>query len=508
MEKKLMLCAILLATSILFGCDKKDNEISAEEILSNGDNFYMAVSTNSIDVIDLFVKSGFDVNKKNKNGWTALSVAMRSSGAEDSTVEHLLELGPNPNLPDDDGETPLELAVLLGEDKKAISLLEHGALLQRSQGKEGTLIHQAIRSCNKEVIEKMLEYGGDKLLYTKGSTYPDYPVELAIDISGDIKINGKEVASMLLDHMDLNYKDESGNTLLHRACIRRNLKLIQMLLEKGMDVNVKNNDGLTPLEFMRKYDKTASKKKEQVETLLLSCGAEEGEKREEDNCEPPLITEQAFLDKLKQSGDLSKGDINQWTPLHQAADMEFENAVRYLLSKQVDVNALEENGFTPLDLAAMKGNVSIAKLLIEKGARLDVVDKFHDTPLDHAINPFKKTESKYELIKLLIDKGAPINGTEESDPSIFCAIGTGENKALKILIQNGADVNIFDRPGQTPLMQAIDSQNVEGFKILIMNGADINKKSKYGYSVIDLLNKKEDSVRQVFFEVLNQYSKK
>ncbi|MHC4988273.1 MAG: ankyrin repeat domain-containing protein, partial [Planctomycetota bacterium] len=87
------------------------------------------------------------------------------------------------------------------------------------------------------------------------------------------------------------------------------------------------------------------------------------------------------------------------------------------------------------------------------------------------------------------------------------AIGAQSDKALEILIQNGADVNILNSTGETPLMQAIRSENIEGFRILLENGADIQKKNKHGYSVIDILNKVENPIRQKFEETIKEYFK-
>ncbi|MHC5180966.1 MAG: ankyrin repeat domain-containing protein [Planctomycetota bacterium] len=496
--RRLLLNAMLTAILFSLGCDNKDDEKPSGAEGYPEDAIHLTVIGNDPDGIKYFVSIGFDINKKNEDGYTPLSHAIRIYGTKDSVVDCLLELGANPNIPDDDGALPLEQAVSLRMNEKAISLLEHGALLQRSKGKKGTLIHEAIRGCNADVIKKMLECGGEKLLYTEGDTIPNFPVEMAIDISGDIDINGEEVASMLLDHMDLNYTDEHGNNLLHRECIRGDLELIQMLLEKGMDVNAENNQGLTPLRLARNYNN--GPKEENIVTLLLSCGAEESKEKEED-CEPPF-TEQDFIAELKQKTNLNERDEKQRTSLHYAVSLEFKDAVDYLLSKKVDVNVQDYQGITPLTLSITNGDIEMTKMFLDAGARLDTVDKLGNTPLDWAIGPKKGIKDNYEFMKLLIEKGAPIDGVDNSNIPIFGAIGARDNQALKILVQNGADVNIYDWTEQTPLMQAIHSDNIKGLEILLKNGADINKKNKYEMSALDVLNRRPDSVKEQFLQVI------
>ena len=63
------------------------------------------------------------------------------------------------------------------------------------------------------------------------------------------KIIDEEFLNILIDrfHHKIDKQDYQGNTALHYACWNRNMKLIKILIEKGASVNVKNNEGYTPL---------------------------------------------------------------------------------------------------------------------------------------------------------------------------------------------------------------------------------------------------------------------
>ena len=192
--------------------------------------------------------------------------------------------------------------------------------------------------------------------------------------------------------------------------------------------------------------------------------------------------------------------------MHYAVYREYIEAVIYLLSKNVDVNVQDKQGITPLHLSVNVGNIEITKKLLDSKARLDIIG-FGGTPLNWAITMNDNIANQHEVIELLIDNGAPINGVGKSEPPIFDAVGTKSNKALKILLQAGADVNKFNLGNETPLERAIYNEKIEGFELLLMNGADIHNKDKYGRTPLDALNRMEKPLRQEFLNILDKYSK-
>ena len=54
------------------------------------------------------------------------------------------------------------------------------------------------------------------------------------------------------------------------------------------------------------------------------------------------------------------------------------------------------------------------------------------------------------------------------------SISKNNLEVLKLLIENGANVNLIDGSKGTPLIRAIDCNKIEMVEILIENGADIN----------------------------------
>ena len=69
-----------------------------------------------------------------------------------------------------------------------------------------------------------------------------------------------------------------------------------------------------------------------------------------------------------------------------------------------------------------------------------------------------------------------------------------------MLLLSGADLEASDVNGWTPLMRATFKGNTEIVKILVENGADVNAKNAYGYSVLfigETLNKQPEIIKML-----------
>ena len=88
-----------------------------------------------------------------------------------------------------------------------------------------------------------------------------------------------------------------------------------------------------------------------------------------------------------------------------------------------------------------------------------------------------------KIIKTLIDFGADINVRDfEGSTPLSDAVSNPE--AVKIFLDMGADVNSPNNWGHTPLMRAVELNNISTIKMLIEHGADVNAKDKNGNTVL------------------------
>jgi len=144
---------------------------------------------------------------------------------------------------------------------------------------------------------------------------------------------------------------------IHFATAEGNIKAVIRHLANGVDVNVKNDFGFTPLL------KAAQFGRREVAELLIAKGA-----------------------------DVSVKDKFGRTPLHCAADEGQTEVAELLIAAGADVNGRDNGDRTPLDFAVMKKQNEIAELLIANGADVNAKTDDDQTPLDNAIK-YKRTET-------------------------------------------------------------------------------------------------------------------
>ncbi len=111
-----------------------------------------------------------------------------------------------------------------------------------------------------------------------------------------------------------------------------------------------------------------------------------------------------------------------------------------------DVNAKGLDEFTPLHYAANEGHTEVVELLLRHGARVDAVSSTQRTPLHVACNRGLK-----EIAAFLLAAGANVNAQDKdgNTPAHILSDG-GWQEALELLLKQGADMRIKNIYGETP----------------------------------------------------------
>ena len=145
----------------------------------------------------------------------------------------------------------------------------------------------------------------------------------------------------------------------------------------------------------------------------------------------------------------------------------------YRIILQLDVvNPLK----LPLHLCIEKGASHAAKVLIKDGEDLEAKDSFGQTPLHCACAT--KTNSK-NIVKILLENGANVNSVgRHGFTPIFLAVFGNHVETLLLLLLHGANPNIFCF-GQ-PIYFAMQYNHINIVKTLVLNGSKIDVISKEG----------------------------
>jgi len=134
-----------------------------------------------------------------------------------------------------------------------------------------------------------------------------------------------------------------------------------MLVERGADVNVMNNQTYTALHW------AASKGHYYVVEELLNMNADFDAKDSNGDTPLHLAAKTGSNDAVYNNEDYQM--YTDWAPKRRNCDV-----IEKLLSSKADVNAKDNNGETPLQWAAMGGNKEAVKMLLKGGANVNVMN--------------------------------------------------------------------------------------------------------------------------------------
>lgn len=148
--------------------------------------------------------------------------------------------------------------------------------------------------------------------------------------------------------------------------------------------------------------------------------------------------------------------------------------IKLLLEIGADVNLKDGDGNTPLFYVLDDINLDAAELLLKNGADVNIQGRIGQTPLFIA-------RSK-DAVNLLIQYKVSVNAREfrNSRTRLFSLTQQGELELVEVLVENGADINIQDRIGQTPLFNAAYYKRTNVVKFILKHGANINIRDKRG----------------------------
>lgn len=151
------------------------------------------------------------------------------------------------------------------------------------------------------------------------------------------------------------------------------------------------------------------------------------------------------------------------TPLMIASEVGSLDAVKLLLKAGADVNLKDHWDQTAFLEACESGHTLIASLLLENKANPNTPDHYNDTPLAHAAYKGRANTVKW----LLAQKKIQINTKGQFDQTpLFWAVQAGHTDVVRLLLEKGADANIPNEEGTTPLVEAVRHGD-EGKSILL-----------------------------------------
>lgn len=256
-----------------------------------------------------------------------------------------------------EGKTPLIIAVGNSYIDTAKILIENGANINAVDFEGWSALSYAVNNGDIEIA---------KLLLENKAKIKD---ELLIAIKSPIVESRINMMKLLIDNKaNINYTDENGFTPLNIAIESGDMELTKFLIKNGANVNSLMQDGLSLIGY------AIAQNNMDLLQILIENGA---------------------------NINNTNGDSWANTPLQMASRLGLDNVVRILLTRNVDINAVDMNGNTALHTAALNSQLSIVKLLLEKNPSLDIQNKVGNTALHLAV-----ISGNIDIVGELVLKGA------------------------------------------------------------------------------------------------------
>ena len=407
---------------------------------------HWAAHRGDVEAAALLIEAGADVNAANRLGASPLWLAARSGNAP--IVEALLEAGANPNVTLRMGETPLMSAARSGNLRAVEMLVDRGAAVNAVEyERHQTPLMWAAAQQHADIVRLLAARGAnvhartrvwDQLENTAGNT----------NTSGNFR------------------KRHGGSTALLFAARNGHVETARALVEAGADVNDVAAAGTS--------------------ALVIAAHSGHG----------PL-----GIYLLEQGADPNAADAG-YTALHAATLRSQIELAAALLERGAEVDAVVERG-TPgrrfsadfsirhqavganaFWLAARYGELEILRMLAERGAdphvsptsrwsalkaamgvpQISQEDRRNrvDAPDDH-LDSIDQERLTLGLARVILDLGVDVNQADDrGNTALHDAVRTGFQSVVDLLAQHGADLDVPNDRGQTPLVLAETSLPVIG----------------------------------------------
>ena len=383
----------------------------------------------ALDTAQVLLEAGAEVNAANDYGVTPLALACDNASA--AMVTRLLQGGADPNAVRSTGETPVMTCARTGSLAAVEALLTAGAEPGGTESLRGqTALMWAAGEGHADVAGLLVARGANVRARTTGGY-----TALLIAARED----ERDLARLLLDAgADVNATAPDGTTALLVATVRGHADLAILLLERGANPNSAET-GYTALHWAAGSWHT--------ELTGRLRGIETGRDDEWRSMNEVRVGKVRLVEALLAHGADPQARLVKAPPQFGYASGRFRVSLV---------------GATPFLLAAMDGNLDVMRALAAAGADPAIGTAERTTPVMVAAGlgqvPAEtrvQEQDSLAAVRLALALGADVNGANQvGRTALHGAAHIRSDAIVQLLVDHGAQINVADERGITPLMIA------------------------------------------------------
>ena len=334
----------------------------------------------------LFLEHGLEIDKIDESGKTILQKAVENKNF--TNAEFLLNCGADVNICDEFEKNIVHKEILKGySNYKMIDfLVSHGANIDARDLDE------------KGIVDDIIEIIAIIKGFKKPNTF--FSNEIKYDEKYDILLK-----KVLTYRPNIERQRLDGTNILFDMVMYNDFETLKTIINYGINLNIKDKRGYTPLIYMVEEGLKISDKKEKdsfIERLIyflkyrVNIDAQDNDGRTVIH-KAVIANDLVVLEKLlTKKADLSIRDIHGRTALHHTQWHGNYKIARWLIAAGADMNLPDNSGFTLLNYAAIFGHTRLIVALIASGVLM-----YNRNPKNKKVAQFFKNREK-KIEKLLL----------------------------------------------------------------------------------------------------------
>ena len=153
--------------------------------------------------------------------------------------------------------------------------------------------------------------------------------------------------------------------------------------------------------------------------------------------------------------------------------------IDYLKQRGFDINQINQSGSSLLHYLSQNGKHRLIEKVLEINPKIEIYDSDNKSPIYYAVNNLHN-----KALNVLLKSTDPNQTKKNFNLALSLSSELGKKKVILFTLYSLSKINIKDKQGWTPLMYAVNNNQIKASKLLIKLDSNIKTKNNFGYTCL------------------------